>query len=189
MAGERTLIGFASLALTACGSSGFTIGEAHDLIAAQFPVSEVTVDDLRETDAGYVVHATAGGYEGQFTINRHETGWRIDAARADGSGPADLAAWVRASGRSIGNSLVSGRAAATMATMRNAASALGLRRVGDGEYPERFDAGADRWGTALLYRRVDGGYELRSVGRDGEPRTRDDIVLLNGQFTQTTGAR
>jgi len=189
IAGKRILIGLAALTVAACGTGGLTTGEAHDLIAAKFPGSEVTVDSLRETDAGYLVHATAGGYEGQFTIGGDETGWRIDSASADGSGPADLAAWVRASRRTVGNNLVAGRAEATMATMRLAANAVATQRVSDGEYPKSFSAGRDQWGTALVYRLVDGGYELRSVGRDGEPRTRDDIIMVNGQFTQTPGTR
>ena len=148
----------------------------------------MTVDGLRETDEGYVVRATAGGYEGQFTINRYDTGWRIDEARADG-GPSDLAGWVRDWNRSAANALVAGRVEATMATMAEAARTAGVYRVDNGEYPERFNAGNDGWGAALMYSRIDRSYELRSAGPDGVPRTGDDIVMVNGQFTRIPGAR
>lgn len=45
----------------------------------------------------------------------------------------------------------------------------------DGRLPGRND-GKDEWGRHYLLRRVDGGWQVRCVGSDGEPDTADDLV-------------
>ena len=40
----------------------------------------------------------------------------------------------------------------------------------------------DDWGSAIVYRRLPTGYELRSSGRDGDLQTADDIVLIGPEL-------
>ncbi len=74
------------------------------------------------------------------------------------------------------------RIATVRADLRSLAQDIESKYLTEGEYPDSLQevkgrVPEDPWGHPIIYRKLDGGFELISAGPDGIEGTEDDIVV------------
>jgi hypothetical protein len=170
-----------------CGGGGpeFTQQMAADIISVQWPDADLQMRNAYIDEEGRgVAFASFDGEPWEFYFVADPEGtWTLDAVSVDGGFYylRDLE-----------------QISATMLQMGEAAGALEAYKTANGAYPEGDSPEVlavlvpdylaeetqrqDAWNQDFLYQSDGDEYTLTSAGPDGQPGTKDDINLFNGEF-------
>lgn len=172
--------------IAACGPGELatpTGTDAEAIVRGVFPDATVRVREVNREESTLRVPAEFNGADVIFVMHAGEESWQVDSVEQGGNSYT-----VEQLGEIV----------QTMEIMRGLSDALEAFHAARGDYPmlddltglgelvpEFYTAATpmqDAWGNALRYRHQGEDYTLTSSGPDGEPGSRDDILLITGTF-------
>lgn len=172
--------------IAACGPGELatpTGTEAEAIVRGVFPDATVRVREVTREENALRVPAEFNGADVIFVMSAGPEAWQVASVEQGGNSYT-----VEQLGEIV----------QTMEIMRGLSDALETFHAARGDYPmlddltglgelvpEFYGADApmqDAWGNALRYRHQGEDYTLTSSGPDGDPGSRDDVLLITGTF-------